>query len=81
MQYKTPPLASPRDFAELLLTRDEAPDSDGHRSFLVVSIPVLDVPIPKGHVRAKYLSVEHVQESTAGDGSKRIRWRYVEGDA
>ena len=77
MNYKTPFPTSNRDFAELILTRDQpTDDTPGGRSFLVVSIPVLDTPVTKGHVRGKYISVEHVQEITEGACATRIQWRY-----
>lgn len=80
MQYKMPMITSNREFAELVLTRDE-PDRLGCRSFLVVSIPVTDVATTKGFVRGQYTSVELVEEmpgaaeSDSPSTEKRIRWR------
>ena len=72
MQYKTPPFIGNREFAELLLTTDMPESADGLRSFIVVQVPVLDVPTSSGHERGKYISIEHVEELSR-DGP--IRWR------
>lgn len=74
MEYKTPPVTSNRDFTELMLTRDQPVNADGQRSFIVVSIPVIDVPPTKGHVRGKYLSVELVEEIVNAEGKPVIKW-------
>ena len=68
-----------REFTEVVLTRDQAPDpTTGNRSFLVISVPILDAgPASKGHVRAMYTSIEHIEEIGEGNGPKRIRWRYA----
>ena len=72
MQYKTPPFIGNREFAELLLTTDMPESAAGLRSFVVVQVPVLDVPTSSGHERGKYISIEHVEELSR-DGP--IRWR------
>jgi hypothetical protein len=72
MQYKTPPFIGNREFAELLLTTDMPESADGLRSFIVVQVPVLDVPTSSGHERGRYISIEHVEELSR-DGP--IRWR------
>ena len=67
-----------REFASLVITNDLAPkDGSLERSFIVVQVPVLDVPVSKGFVRGKYASVEHVEEVTEEDGKKSVKWRYV----
>jgi hypothetical protein len=65
-----------REFAALVVTND-LPSKSGStdRSFVVVQVPVLDVPISKGFVRGKYTSVEHVEEVTDADGTKSVKWR------
>jgi hypothetical protein len=66
--------ASPRDFVFAILTVETTPPPSATtdsgtgaplRSFVVVSIPV-DAPQEKGHVRGKYVSVEHCQETEEG---------------
>ena len=65
-------MSSNRDFAELILTKDLPDDAvTGRRAFLVVQVPVGDVPASKGYVRGSYVSVEHIEEVADG----RIRWR------
>lgn len=79
MQYKMPFPITNREFTEVLLTRDQPPDpTTGNKSFLVVSVPVLDTgPAMKDHVRARYISVEYIEEVGEGTGPRRIRWRWA----
>lgn len=77
LQYKMPLGTTNREFASLVITNDlpfKTGSSD--RSFIVVQVPVLDVPVSKGFVRGKYASVEHVEEITDSHGKKSVKWRY-----
>ncbi|GAA5918401.1 hypothetical protein JCM6882_008328 [Rhodosporidiobolus microsporus] len=62
--------ASPRSFLFLLLTLPITPPSASLRSFAVVSIPVAnggpDEKHDGKHVKGRYVSVEHVQETEEG---------------
>lgn len=65
-----------REFASLVITNDlPVKEGSSERSFIVVQVPVLDVPVSKGFVRGKYASVEHVEEVTDADGKKSVKWR------
>lgn len=50
-------------------------DTSTLRSFAVVQVPILDVPVSKSFVRGKYTSVEYVEEVVDGSGQKTVRWR------
>jgi hypothetical protein len=66
-------VASPREFVELVATKEFNDSDNPYRSFLVVSVPVDTSDYTrKGHVRGKYLSWEYVCEkgaASAGNGS------------
>lgn len=74
MMYRTPFGASNRDFAELIITK-ELSIEPGSRKFVLVQIPVLDVPPRTGYTRAKYTSVEVVEERLDGRGDVEVLWR------
>ena len=75
MQYKTPLGTSNREFASLVVTNDLPADpKTGNRSFIVVQVPVLDVPVSKGYARGKYTSVELVEETTDEHAAKSVKW-------
>jgi hypothetical protein len=59
-------VASPREFVELVATKEFNDSDNPYRSFLVVSVPVDTSDYTrKGHVRGKYLSWEYVCEKGA----------------
>lgn len=68
-------VASPREFVELVATKEFNDIDNPYRSFLVVSVPVdTNDYTRKGHVRGKYLSWEYVREkeaASAGNGSNQ----------